>query len=207
MRNVIESELIYGLTGPRSLLHFHSNRIVPKLDSSHSSTSSFSPLSHFDETGSYHSSISKILKSLSYLTWFSVLICIFFAIITILRGSCRRVIWNSSLPVATLHFKWLLHCKEPYCVGKGVTYLKCSFNSINDLQNFTLFSVFCATKKVYYLMCATEYDFIHVYEENNTNKYQNIFVWKTIMNMILLNICIEIDMNIFEYSNIRHTWL
>ena len=56
-------------------------------------------------------------------------------------------------------------------------------------------------------MCATEYDFIHVYEENNTNKYQNIFVWKTIMNMILLNICIEIDMNIFEYSNIRHTWL
>ena len=78
MRNDIEFELIYGLTGPRTLLHFHSNRIVPKLDSSHSSTSSFSPLSHFDETGSYHSSISKILKSLSYLTWFSVLICIFF---------------------------------------------------------------------------------------------------------------------------------
>ena len=41
---------------------------------------------------------------------------------------------------ATLHFKWLLHCKEPHCVGKGVTYLKYSFNLINDLQNLTPFS-------------------------------------------------------------------
>ena len=31
--------------------------------------------------------------------------------------------------------------KSPIVLEKGVTYLKCSFNSINDLQNFTFFSV------------------------------------------------------------------
>ena len=93
----------------------------------------------------------KILKSLSYLTWFSVLISIFFAIITIFGVSCKRVIWNSSQSVsATLHFKWLLHCKEPYCVGKGCHLSKMFFQFNQWPAKFDSFFSFLCGEKVYY---------------------------------------------------------
>ena len=150
MRNDIESKLIYGLTGPRTLLHFHSNRIVSKLDSSHSSTSSLSPLSHFDESGSYHSKNFLWYTALDievFIIFSSVLISIFFATITIFGGGCRRVIWNSSLPVATLHFKWLLHCKEPYCVGERCHLSKMFFQFNQWPAKFHSFLSFLCDKK------------------------------------------------------------